>query len=275
MRHVTFSELSALNAAKAIPSLYRRVGGHAVAGWRSLFAQEGRGFTITGEQFFLTDMMKLFFAVARANGGFTPELVKLYVTAGAPLSREIWQLQQTYRNDMLAMSSRVNEVHAELLEEDSTFDLPFTIRGLAMFDQQHGTKHAAEAAGVFLELAMALTDSGKRDCKEANHFVKDRYAQLLAPYLDQSVDSSRPEAARNEPHCIECVRGFAALGITPQATKYELESVHKDLAKVWHPDRFANEDERLRRRAEDEFKKVQAAYQHLKGHAFAGTVPRS
>jgi len=45
-----------------------------------------------------------------------------------------------------------------------------------------------------------------------------------------------------------------------------VKEAYRDLAMVWHPDRFGVEDERLRKKAEEKFKKVQSGYNHLREH---------
>lgn len=46
-------------------------------------------------------------------------------------------------------------------------------------------------------------------------------------------------------------------------TPAEIKEVYRDLAKVWHPDRFGS-DERLRRKAEDKLKQINDAYRVLR-----------
>ncbi len=60
------------------------------------------------------------------------------------------------------------------------------------------------------------------------------------------------------------------LGLGPSATPVEIKEAYRDLAKVWHPDRFANEP-RLRQKAEETLKEINEAYQVLAGHS----TPRS
>ena len=57
-------------------------------------------------------------------------------------------------------------------------------------------------------------------------------------------------------------RAYAILGLEPGASLDDVKQAFRDLAKVWHPDRFAH-DERLRTRAEATFKQINAAYQQL------------
>jgi hypothetical protein len=55
------------------------------------------------------------------------------------------------------------------------------------------------------------------------------------------------------------------LDLEPGATATELKAAYLDLVKVWHPDRYQNEPERLRIRAQEKLKQVNEAYARLKG----------
>lgn len=56
---------------------------------------------------------------------------------------------------------------------------------------------------------------------------------------------------------------LAVLGLPPEASNEDATSAYKDLIRVWHPDRFQNDD-RLRRKAEDETKKLNDAIARVK-----------
>jgi hypothetical protein len=58
------------------------------------------------------------------------------------------------------------------------------------------------------------------------------------------------------------------LGLTPGASAQEAKAAYRDLAKVWHPDRFAH-DPRLQRKAEEQLKGINDAYQRLVSGDFA------
>jgi hypothetical protein len=59
------------------------------------------------------------------------------------------------------------------------------------------------------------------------------------------------------------------LGIRPPSSPAEISQAYKDMAKVWHPDRFES-DGRLRQKAEENFKNVQQAFRELKEHGDNG-----
>lgn len=52
---------------------------------------------------------------------------------------------------------------------------------------------------------------------------------------------------------------YRLLDVDPRASDEELKSAHRDLTKVWHPDRFAH-DPSLRRKAEEKLKAINDAY---------------
>lgn len=65
------------------------------------------------------------------------------------------------------------------------------------------------------------------------------------------MDAMRPD---------EC---YTILEISPGATDAEIRSAWRELNKVWHPDRFGD-DEVLRKKAEEKLKRINQAYEVLK-----------
>jgi TPR repeat protein len=65
--------------------------------------------------------------------------------------------------------------------------------------------------------------------------------------------------------CDECQNFLQILGITQPATDEQLKVAYRDYVRVWHPDRF-DTDARLRVKAEEETKRINAAYHHLCTH---------
>lgn len=55
---------------------------------------------------------------------------------------------------------------------------------------------------------------------------------------------------------------FAILEISPDASDEQIKQAYRDLAQVWHPDRYQN-NARLRAKAEERLKLINAAYQDL------------
>lgn len=52
------------------------------------------------------------------------------------------------------------------------------------------------------------------------------------------------------------------LGLEPGASREEVKKAYRDLSKVWHPDRFA-EDPALQQKAGEQLKAINDAYRHL------------
>jgi hypothetical protein len=63
------------------------------------------------------------------------------------------------------------------------------------------------------------------------------------------------------------LQALQTLDVPATATPDEIKAAYRDLVKVWHPDRYQNESDRLRRRAEEQMKRVTWAYEQLLGSA--------
>lgn len=61
---------------------------------------------------------------------------------------------------------------------------------------------------------------------------------------------------------IELDRAYEVLGVKPGVSDRELKAAHRDLAKVWHPDRFVH-DPRLQQKAQEKLKEINEAYEQL------------
>ena len=55
---------------------------------------------------------------------------------------------------------------------------------------------------------------------------------------------------------------YELLGVSPGASAQELKTAHRDMAKVWHPDRFSH-DPRLQQKAQEKLKEINEAYDQL------------
>jgi len=67
-----------------------------------------------------------------------------------------------------------------------------------------------------------------------------------------------------ESHCEECTESWQVLELTEGASVTEVKASYRDLAMVWHPDRFGTET--LQRKAEVKMKELNRAYAHLTEH---------
>lgn len=69
-------------------------------------------------------------------------------------------------------------------------------------------------------------------------------------------------------------RAYAILELSPLSTAEELRTAYLDLVKIWHPDRYQSEPERLRRRAEEKLKEIVDAYELIRNNGeLAEEVP--
>ena len=65
-------------------------------------------------------------------------------------------------------------------------------------------------------------------------------------------------------------KAYDLLGVKPGVSNRELKAAHRDLAKVWHPDRFLH-DPRLQEKAQEKLKEINEAYELL----ISGKVPKA
>lgn len=67
----------------------------------------------------------------------------------------------------------------------------------------------------------------------------------------------------------DCGKAYEVLGVKPGVSERELKAAHRDLAKVWHPDRFGH-DPRLQEKAQEKLKEINEAYEQL----ISGKMPK-
>jgi len=81
---------------------------------------------------------------------------------------------------------------------------------------------------------------------------------FLVIYLFLSLRRVKRETGPEKMNrCIE------TLGLRPGASQEELAQGYRDLANVWHPDRFAG-NPRLQKKAEEKIKEINSAYEYIK-----------
>lgn len=67
-------------------------------------------------------------------------------------------------------------------------------------------------------------------------------------------------------------RAYRVLGLYPGASQEEVKSAYRDLAQVWHPDRFSH-SERLGAKAQKNFKRINEAFELLKNYVPPAVAP--
>ncbi|MGH7539043.1 MAG: J domain-containing protein [Gemmatimonadales bacterium] len=65
---------------------------------------------------------------------------------------------------------------------------------------------------------------------------------------------------------LDPTQAYHMLGLAPGATPDEVKAAYRDLAQVWHPDRFPD-NERLREKAQRNLQRINEAYLVLRDHA--------
>lgn len=62
---------------------------------------------------------------------------------------------------------------------------------------------------------------------------------------------------------------YEILKLKPGASPEEVKQAYRDLAMVWHPDRFPADNPRLKEKAQEELKRIIQAYEVVKSHQFS------
>jgi DnaJ domain len=71
----------------------------------------------------------------------------------------------------------------------------------------------------------------------------------------------------------EINRCYRTLELEPGASLEQVRQAWRELAKVWHPDRFPN-DTKLQRKAQERLKGINGAYEILQQYLTSGPRPR-
>ena len=68
-------------------------------------------------------------------------------------------------------------------------------------------------------------------------------------------------------------RAYKVLGLYPGASKDEVKRAYRDMAQVWHPDRFEH-NERLAQKAQKNLKRINEAFELLEDYEPPPDAPR-
>jgi hypothetical protein len=204
------------------------------------------------------DLLQMLTSLSVANGTVPERLGRLYQAVFARLE------------------PRVRLTAADCIGTIAQWDhnavsLPAAINQLRTFDEMKGDRLSQTVAATyssFLEIAYTCFPTSI-----AVTTVKNQYASLLTPFVPGSRAGEASSGNRNESKCIaeangncpQCSEYYSVLRLNPDANEGEIKTAYRDLAQIYHPDRF-NGNERLRQTAEGEMKKVNAAYSHIMGH---------
>ena len=155
--------------------------------------------------------------------------------------------------------------------------LPYTVMALSGYDQAGGTRLAARAAEAFWALVRAACAVAGNDMGLATAFVQANYLELLRPFLpgtteygdgsgQRAVPNEGPENSSSFQGCGECPKYYAVLRVPPTATREEIKTAYRVLAKIYHSDRLQSQEERVRLKGDDLLKAVNEAYDHISKH---------
>jgi energy-coupling factor transporter transmembrane protein EcfT len=110
-----------------------------------------------------------------------------------------------------------------------------------------GAKHRRRKNKVYADSGRPMESTNRKRV----HTPRPR--RHSAPKRDRSQAAKREQA----PDC------YQVLGVQKTATRKEIKQAHRDLVKIWHPDRFSADDTRLRSKAEDKLREINEAFAHI------------
>jgi len=205
--------------------------------------------------------------VAEAHGSVPPRLASL-------LQAVVAQLRPTAYVDLKSWTEALRSEHEPL-------SLPVELHLLRFYDAMDGNNLARKSALSYWALIVAAG----RCCEDSRPttIIKAQYLELLRPFLTDGSGTSSDEFSgdgnkdRNSAgsHSSSSSSGgangnqsalfksYEILGVASEATDEEVKSAYRDLAKIWHPDRFSEKDARLREKAAGKFREAQEAYEFI------------
>jgi hypothetical protein len=162
--------------------------------------------------------------------------------------------------------------------ESFEVDLPFTVTLLTGYDQVQGTRLAEKAAEAYWALVCAACEIMDSKSGVATKIVHDRYLEFFRPYLPAGGDGRASSEGQNHQtagpdngtsgfgECLQCTKSYEALDVEPSASREEIKTAYRDLAKIFHSDRLQGSEERVRQKAEEKLKEINLAYEHISSH---------
>jgi hypothetical protein len=258
-RAVTYTENKEL--VNQAVELVSSAGSQAVEMMRAAKAIGGRTVEVlTPERLFLTGVLQILGVFSEANGGTSNYFATL-------IHGMLWRLEPTTR-------VRVNDCIGLIERQHSAVSIPVMVLCLAMYDQTQRTKLSTQAATIYCSIVQVA--SLRCGNSVAANLVANKYIELLKPYIlpdpgDENAANSSSSSCRASSDgavgkCPDCAKYYAVLALDRNATEAEIKEAYRDLAKVWHPDRFGENDERLRGKADERLKEINGAYSHISKH---------
>ena len=200
------------------------------------------------------DILQILRSLTVANGSTPESLGRIYQAVRAVIEPDVY----------LTVDQAVEEIVGW---EHKQVTLPLAIERLRVYDNvaqlvASGYSVLIEAASARLPHAMPVT------------MVRYKYFELLKPFISRPHGSESSSGSRNDGertpgsnwHCIQCSEYYSILRLQADAKEEEVKTAYRDLAQIYHPDRFASSHDRLRQKAEGEMKRLNMAYSHIMEH---------
>jgi hypothetical protein len=208
------------------------------------------------------NVLQILSVMAKANGRVPLKLGGLFQAVAAQLEPQVYLGLDECREKITTCQ------HLPLR-------VPEAVEALHNYDQINGTDLAHKAAVAF----WSFVGSAARCCAGSTpaEVIEAAYLKSLKPFLSANSsnggsdepsgasDSSRSTTNSNG-RCPKCVEYYPVLRLKPDASEREIKTAYRDLAQIYHPDRFEGHHERVRRTAENYLKSVNVAYSHIMGH---------
>ena len=208
------------------------------------------------------NVLQILAVMAKANGSVPLKLGGLFQAVASQLEPQAYLALDECREKITTCRHR-------------PLRLPEAVEALSTYDQINGTDLAHKAAVSY----GALVEAAARCCADSRptSVIKTSYFELLKPFLSgKGSNGSGDESSRERDKgnsttnsnggCPKCVEYYPVLRLEPDASERDVKTAYRDLAQIYHPDRFEGHHERVRRTAEDYLKSVNVAYGHIIGH---------
>jgi hypothetical protein len=207
-----------------------------------------------------SDILGILKSMAVANGCVPVSLGRIYQAVRAAIEPDEYLTVDETFNEIAHMGHR-------------KVALPVAVQYLHAYDRGRPilAPIVAEGYAALIEAAFGCFPNSM----PVNH-VKDTYLELLRPYISEGRPrgsesssgnrSGNERTAQSTGNCLKCPEYYAVLRLKPDANEEEIRTRYRDLAQIYHPDKFGPGKERLKQTAEDEMKKVNEAYGHIEKH---------
>lgn len=155
-------------------------------------------------------------------------------------------LYDYYNGDPIHYESVVNWLNKSIQESDKRAQILFFLVGIAILDGEIIPKEL-----TFLQRVAELLGIEKRELDQ----IIDTQFYRRAKNKQQSSSHAEPQAE----HILS--KAFLVLGLNGKESIDEIKSIYRNLAKTYHPDRYATESQVQQQMAHERFVAIQEAYE--------------